>query len=53
MSTGQIFATLFCAFRFATFLHKSSPQKIAGYMGVSNLFILKKLDMYKELIRNE
>ena len=34
MSTGQFFATRFCAFRFATFFHKIAPQKTAGYMGV-------------------
>ena len=28
MSTGQFFATRFCAFRFATFLHKTTSQKI-------------------------
>jgi len=33
MSTGQFFATLFCAFRFATLLHKSPPQKIARLHG--------------------
>jgi hypothetical protein len=33
MSTGHIFATRFCAFRFATFVHKITPQKTAGYMG--------------------
>lgn len=27
MSTGQFFAAHFCAFRFATFLHKITPQK--------------------------
>ena len=37
MSTGQLLATLFCAFRLATFLHKSAPQKVAGYMGVKGL----------------
>jgi hypothetical protein len=35
MSTGQFFATRFCAFRFATFLHKTTPQKTARYIGVS------------------
>lgn len=34
MSTGQFFATRFCAFRSATFLHKITPQKTAGYIGV-------------------
>jgi len=34
MSTGQFFATRFCAFRFVTFLHKTTPQKTAGYIGV-------------------
>ncbi len=34
MSTGQFFATRFCGFRFATFLHKNAQQKMAGYMGV-------------------
>lgn len=27
MSTGQFFAARFCAFRFATCLHKATPQK--------------------------
>jgi hypothetical protein len=35
MSIGQFFATFFFAFRFAAILHKSTPQKTAGYMGAS------------------
>ncbi|MFT6047805.1 MAG: hypothetical protein ACI9WC_003522 [Arenicella sp.] len=34
ISTGQFFATCFFAFRFAPLLHKTTSQKIAGYMGV-------------------
>jgi len=34
MSTGQFFVTRFCAFRFATLLHKIASQKTAGYIGV-------------------
>jgi hypothetical protein len=34
MSTGQFFATCFCAFHDAPFLRKTTSQKIACYMGV-------------------
>ena len=43
MSTGQFFATRFCEFRCATFFHKSTPQKTAGYMGVMSHQCMIKL----------
>ncbi|NRA72674.1 MAG: hypothetical protein HRU24_16810 [Gammaproteobacteria bacterium] len=46
MSAGQFFATRFCAFRFATFLHKITPQKTAGYMGVGAVEFIKKERFY-------
>jgi len=48
MSTGQFFATQFCETRFATFFHKSAPQKIARLHGRSGC---RKIDLLRDLGR--
>jgi hypothetical protein len=51
MLTGQVFATRFCAFALLHFftksLHKITPQKTAGYMGIRRLNSHKRKDREK------
>ena len=44
MSTEQFFATRFCTFRCAIFLHETTLQKTKGYIGVMQHIIKREIN---------